>query len=48
MKKQNIELKVKGLKCDNPNCDYINSDIKIEAILEMNGTGKVKITNKDE
>lgn len=25
-----IEMNIKGLKCDNPECDYIDMDIKVE------------------
>lgn len=28
--KDAIEMNIKGLKCDNPNCDYIDMTIKVE------------------
>lgn len=28
--KKTLEVKIHGLKCDNPKCDYNNPDIKVE------------------
>ena len=28
--KNALKMDIKGLKCDNPDCDYVNMDIKVE------------------
>lgn len=28
--KNALELSIKGIKCDNPNCDYINKDVEFK------------------
>ncbi len=30
MRENNIDMTIKGIKCDEPDCDFVNMDIKVE------------------
>lgn len=50
--KDAMEMNIKGLKCDNPNCDYINMEIKVEEYEKYLNTkcpkcGEILLTEAD-
>lgn len=50
--KDAIEMNIKGLKCDNPNCDYIDMTIKVEEYGKYLNTkcpkcGEILLTEAD-
>jgi len=50
--KDAIEMNIKGLKCDNPDCDYIDMEIKVEEYGKYLNTrcpkcGEILLTEAD-